>query len=80
MAEFYREEHVDAIRAVDGKWLVIEEDGTSSTWEHDKFMRTFKPVDGEICESCGNYIDVYSDEYFAWADGVYTCKICGGPE
>lgn len=80
MAEFYRKEYVEAIRAVDGKWYVIDDEGKTTTWEHEKFIRTFRPMDGVLCEGCGNYIDMYKDVYYEWDEGIYTCEICGGPE
>jgi len=81
MAEFYKKERVEAIRAVDGKWFVIDDDGMTTTWEHAEFLRTFEPGDGvEICEGCGNAIDTYVHLYYAWVDGIYTCEECGGDE
>ena len=80
MAEFYKIVYIEAHRAADGKWLITDEDDNTITIEHDEFRRTYIPVDGAMCEVCENHIDTDNDVYYAWADSIYTCKICGGAD
>lgn len=79
MTDFYKTERVEAVRAVDGKWLVINEDGTTTTWENEEFLRTFTTAnDIIVCDSCGSFIDALSEMYYILEDGSYKCDKCGG--
>ena len=84
MAEFSRVEHVEALREVDGKWAVKDEDGNIVTLEHEEFIDRYSPTAGYICGICGNYIDKYNDLYYYWNETDYSteyiCEICGQKE